>query len=247
MSWGRNRTKCLAFAAGVALMGAAPIPVRAAAATQPARSRAPQPPHPSAPSGVPAYVPGNSQAEAAIIDAARLIGIPVVRAARFPAGSPAAFFCAAALADRQFPHRLRTFVAAGGRALVTSRVAGRLGRLPSEFADRIFVLPAERGPAGVLALPQAQVDRLRNFMLFPLGLRMEAPPRVSLTLLGRQALVVENHNAYAAGVKLTFIPEKWPTIQCLSSEGSDFPLLGSSIALQTPPKAAERFQIVPGR
>lgn len=202
--------------------------------------------HPS-PTGVPAYAPPASRAEAAVIEAARLIGIPVVRAPQFPAGSPVAFFCASALSDRQFSQCLRGYVASGHRALITSRLARHLGRLPSEFAGRIFILPSERGPAAVLALPQAQVDQLRNFALFPLGLRMEAPPRVSLTLMGRQALLVENHNPYAAGIKLTFLPDKWPTIQCLASQGAELPLMGSTIALQTPPDAVERFRIVAKR
>jgi hypothetical protein len=194
--------------------------------------------------GVPAYVPAASTTEAEVIEATRWLGIPVVRTARFPTASPIAFFCAGALADRQFPARLRSFVAGGGRALLTSRLAARLGRLPSEHADRIFVLPSGQGVPGVLALPQAQVDQLRNFALRPLGLRMEAPPRVALTLIGRDGLLVENRNSYAAGVKLTFLTEKWPTIQYLSSGGSEIPLNGSTVALQAPPRGKQRFQIV---
>jgi hypothetical protein len=194
--------------------------------------------------GVPAYVPAASTTEAEVIEATRWLGIPVVRTARFPTASPVAFFCACALGDRQFPARLRSFVSGGGRALLTSRLASHLGRLPSERADHIFVLPSGQGPAGVLALPQAQVDQLRNFALHPLGLRMEAPPRVALTLLGQESLVVENRNPYAAGVKLTFLTEKWPAIQYLSSEGSEIPLTGSTVALQAPPKGKQRFQIV---
>jgi hypothetical protein len=73
---------------------------------------------------------------------------------------------------------------------------------------------------------------------------MEAPPRVALTLVGQEGLVVENRNPYAAGVKLTFLTEKWPTIQCLASEGSQIPLVGSTVALQAPPHGRQRFQIV---
>jgi hypothetical protein len=193
---------------------------------------------------VPAYAPAASKTEADVIEATRWLGIPVVRSSRFPSESPVAFFCAGALADRQFPARLRSFVTGGGRALVTSRLASHLGRLPSEHADRVFVLPSSQGPAGVLALPQAQVDRLRNFALYPLGLRMEAPPRVALTLVGQQGLVVENRNPYAAGVKLTFLTEKWPTIQCLASEGAEIPLDGHTVALQAPPRGTQRFRIV---
>src|SRR5437870_4043247 len=72
---------------------------------------------------VPAFAPPASRTETEVIDAARLLGIPLVRTQRFPTGSPSAFFCAAALADPQFPRQLRSFVAGGGRALLTSRLA----------------------------------------------------------------------------------------------------------------------------
>jgi hypothetical protein len=179
-----------------------------------------------------------------VINAARQLGIPLVNTSRFPASSPVAFFSTASLADRRFSGRLRLFVAGGGRALLTSRLAGRLGRLPSEYAERIFVLPSRDGARTVLALPQVQVDRLRNFTLFPLGLRMEAPPRVSLSLIGRQALVLENGNSFAAGVKLTFLANKWPVIQALSNDETEIPLTGSTVSLQAPPKARQRFEIV---
>jgi hypothetical protein len=182
--------------------------------------------------------------ESDVIDAARLLGIPLVRTPRFPTGSPAAFFAASALSDRQFPGRLRAYVQGGGRALVTSRLANRLGRLPSEHAGRIYILPSSAGTTGVLALPQAQVDRLRNFVLYPLGLRMEAPPRVSLRLVSRDTLVLENHNAFAAGVKLTFFGKKWPAVEALAGDEGILRLMGSSIALQAPPQAVQRFQVV---
>jgi hypothetical protein len=182
--------------------------------------------------------------EADVIDAARLLGIPLVRTPRFPTGSPAAFFAASALSDRQFPSRLRAYVQSGGRALVTSRLANRLGQLPSEHAGRIYILPSSAGTTGVLALPQAQVDRLRNFVLYPLGLRMEAPPRVSLRLVSRDTLVLENHNDFAAGVKLTFFGKKWPAVEALAGDEGILRLMGSSIALQAPPMAVQRFQVV---
>jgi hypothetical protein len=197
-----------------------------------------------APSGVPAYVPAGATQESDVLDAARQLGIPLVRTSRFPTGSPVAFFSTASLTDQQFSQRLRSYVKGGGRALLTSRLAGRQGRLPSEFAQRIFVLPSRDGARTVLALPQVQVDRLRNFALFPLGLRMEAPPRVSLSLIGREALVLENGNSFAAGVKLTFLTGKWPKIQALSSDETEIPLAGSTVALQAPPKARQRFEIV---
>src|SRR5207245_740434 len=96
---------------------------------QPAWSAEASPPAPTSPRdqpstfnlqpsnlGVPAYAPTASNAEAEVIEAARWLGIPVVRTPLFPSASPVAFFCACALSDRQFPHRLRAFVSGGGRA-----------------------------------------------------------------------------------------------------------------------------------
>src|SRR4051812_23320174 len=75
-----------------------------ASANQPARSTSPAATNSQAqaavPSAVPAYAPAASRAEADVVDAARLLGIPLVRTARFPSASPVAFFSAAALADR---------------------------------------------------------------------------------------------------------------------------------------------------
>jgi hypothetical protein len=220
---------------GAQAAGAAP-----GAPLSPPAARASQ----AAPSSVPAYAPAGAAEEAGVLDAARLLGIPVARTAQFPAASPVAFFSAACMADRQFARRLRTYVAGGRRALVTSRLALRLGRLPSDFAARVFILPSQGGARTVLALPQAQVDRLRNFTLFPLGLRMEAPPRVSLRLVGREALVIENQNAFAAGVKLTFLKPNWPGISALANDDGPVPLSGSTVSLQAPPKKSQRFRIV---
>jgi hypothetical protein len=220
-----------------------PLAAEQRAVTEPA-VRAPASTPQAAPTGVPAYVPSPTGPELDVVNAARQLGIPLVNTSRFPSGSPVAFFCAASLTDRQLSQRLRSFVAGGRRALVTSRLAGRLGRLPSEFAERIFVLPSQNGARTVLALPQVQVDRLRNFTLFPLGLRMEAPPRVALSLIGREALVLENGNSFAAGVKLTFLANKWPAIQALSNDETEIPLTGSTVSLQAPPKVRQRFEIV---
>lgn len=226
--------------AGFAVPAAAPRPIDAPPSAVRAAERTPG----TAPSSVPAYAPAGGTEEAGVVDAARLLGIPLTRTSRFPTASPVAFFSTASLADRQLTRRLRSFVASGGRALVTSRLAGRLGRLPSEFAARVFILPSQGGARTVMALPQAQVDRLRNFVLFPLGLRMEAPPRVSLRLVGREALVIENQNAFAAGIKLTFLASKWPGISALANDEETVPLSGSTVSLQAPPNTTQRFEIV---
>jgi hypothetical protein len=62
--------------------------------------------------------------------------------------------------------------------------------------------------------------------------------------MDRDTLVLENHNSFAAGVKLTFLPPRWAAARALKGDGAEVPLLGSTVALQAPPKATQRFQIV---
>ena len=52
--------------------------------------------------------------------------------------SPAAFFSLHALTDRQLLPRLRRYFAGGHRAVITSRLAPKLGSIPRQYADRIF-------------------------------------------------------------------------------------------------------------
>jgi hypothetical protein len=167
--------------------------------------------------GIAAYMPAGARGRGddGVLETVALMAIPLVRTSSFPNDAPAAFFSSHALADRQLVPRLRRFLAGGSRALITGRLAARLNGLPDRYADRVFVLSAPRGNAGLLSLPQTSLDRVRNFILFPMGLRIQAPPRVALAVYGQNELRVTNLNKYAAGLKLTFRRPIWPEISAL--------------------------------
>jgi hypothetical protein len=199
--------------------------------------------------GVAAYMPPGARprGEEGVFDAVALLAVPLVKTAAFPSGAPAAFFSTHALTDRQLIPRLRRFLAAGGRALITSRLTVRLGGLPGRYADRIFVLSTAGGPRALLALPQTTIDRARNFVLFPLGLRVQAPPRVTLSLYGQRAVRVENYNNYAAGIKMAFQRPVWPALDELqTADGETEVRVASNLAqMQVAPLTGRLLQVVP--
>ncbi len=82
--------------------------------------------------GVPAYKPPSSDPgkEAYIFDRLGMLAIPLLPVAHFPEGSRVAAFAEHALADPNFVPELRSFLNAGGTALVSERLAHRLNADP---------------------------------------------------------------------------------------------------------------------
>jgi hypothetical protein len=199
--------------------------------------------------GVAAYVPpgARAQGEDGVFDAVALLAIPLVRTPAFPSDAPSAFFSTHALSDRQFLPRLRRFLNEGRRALVTSRLAARLGVLPVRYADRLYVVSTAGGPASLLQMRQTSVDSARNFILYPLGLRIHAPPRVALAVFGHQALIVENFNDYAAGIKMTFRKPVWPDVAGIETGDGEAEIrVDYNLAqVQVAPRTARLLRVVP--
>ncbi|MCL6650502.1 MAG: hypothetical protein K6U89_19565 [Chloroflexi bacterium] len=201
-----------------------------------------------APTDIPAYQPVDTPRNGTVESASTLqmLGIPLGPTTRFPRGARAAVFTLPALSDPQFVPRLRQYLASGGRALITQRLAARLGQLPSLYADRVYILRLPAPDGAVDSLPQSTVDEARNFLLSPLGLNIQAPPRVRFRLLGNHQIQVENCNPWAAGVKISFRPGRWPRARVLESEGAMVPLQVNLAAFQIPPHTRRVFRLVRG-
>jgi hypothetical protein len=200
-----------------------------------------------APAGIPAYQPAGTRPVGASERAGTLeaLGIPLAPTSRFPQGARAAVFTLAASADPQLVPQLRRYLAGGGRALITAGLAARLGRLPSQFADRVYVLPAPV-QGRLTALPQDTVDSARNFLLSPMGLNILAPPRVRFRILGGDRIQVENDNPWVAGIRIAFRLDRWPRATALRSEAGTVPLHVNLAAFQVPPRTRRIFRMAKG-
>ncbi len=89
--------------------------------------------------GVPCYLPPNAQGEDHLEDFLGMLGIPLEPTPEFPAGSKSVFLTVQALEDPEIMPKLRGFVEAGGRAVVSSGFAiGALGKGFEELSSIRF-------------------------------------------------------------------------------------------------------------
>jgi len=154
------------------------------------------------PRGLVSYRPMNAAhgGDEYVFDWLGMIGIPIIPTHQFPADAKAAFFSAHAAHDRDFSEKLRSFLAGGGRAVLTPRAP------LAEAESRAEVLPMPAAPRDLVSLPAEEITALRKTALDPLGLAFAGPPGVSLYLLGDRKLALENFNEEPAEMRLT-IPD----------------------------------------
>ncbi len=154
--------------------------------------------------GVAAYKPPSSAPgrEERVFDFVGMMGLPLVPCHEFPEKTPAAFFSFHALKDADFPAKLSRLLDRGVPVLVTDGLAKALAGRVALDRPQVRVLAVRGRPAGLLELPQADLDSLRGWMLKALGRRFEAPNRVSLYLFADGSWVIENFRDEPAAVKL---------------------------------------------
>jgi hypothetical protein len=155
----------------------------------------------------------------------RLLGLPLRPTPRFPSSSKTAFFTDAALSVGDLPQKLDAFLQSGGFAYVTASVLRQLktNERWTEAAEELGVWPYSLNPAEVQEAESGPVfvedlERMRQRLLAPLGVGLDAPPGVTLSLFGFSDAVIQNYNSVPASVSIIF-PGKSLRIAA-SSEGS---------------------------
>lgn len=106
---------------------------------------------------------------------------------------------------------LNDFVAqlkAGKPTAITAGLAGELG----ERAEGALILPFE-SKLDLMTLPQEQLDKIRNHLLAPLGVQMNAPTRVAIYLYDEDLVVLENFNDESVEVSVRLPqPGSWKKV-----------------------------------
>lgn len=156
------------------------------------------------PAGVATYKPPNShpEKEPRVFDFVGMLGVPLVPGHEFPTNAPAAFFSVHALKDSDFTAKLEALIRTGKPVLVTDGLARALTNCVSLNGPNVHVLAVKENPKGLLDIPQAELDSLRQPLLRPLRATFHAPNRVSLYLFADHSWVVENFNDEPAKVEL---------------------------------------------
>jgi len=155
--------------------------------------------------GIAAPKTPNSDAgnEQYVFDFVGMLGLPLVPTAKIETDARAAFFSVHALKDPRFPAKLRTMLNAGTPVLITDGLAGRLEDVKSEGGNPT-ILKVGGKPRSLLELNRQELKTVRDKLLAPFGLSLDAPNKVALYLIGQDCLIVENFNDQPVDVTLEF-------------------------------------------
>jgi hypothetical protein len=155
--------------------------------------------------GIHAPKPPNSDAynEQYVYDFVGMLGLPLVPDAEISSDAKAAFFPNHALKDPEFPAKLKRMLAAGKPVLITDGLAGKLEGVNLDD-ENLVILKVNGNPRSLLELNREQIKPVRDKLLWPLGIKFDAPNKVALYLIGEDYLIVENFNDEPIDATLTF-------------------------------------------
>ena len=171
------------------------------------------------PRGVAAYRDPRADAggEPYVFEHLGMAGIPVVASAKFPTDAPASASAEASCVP-ELGYAISELVAAGKPALVTSRLAKRIGGLPdrdelmcvdtsgSVFPDRMRT--EESGAEGLpeaarlAESPPGDLADAKRALCTAVACPVDAPAGVAVTLLGERYVAVQNFRADAVAIHM---------------------------------------------
>jgi hypothetical protein len=115
----------------------------------------------------------------------------------------AAFLSVHALKDLAFVGKLQRMLAANRPVLITDGLAKRLPDLDRENKS-LTILKVNGNPRSLFELTREQLKPIRDQLLAPFGMKLDAPNKVALYLIGDNCLIVESFNDEPVDVSLEF-------------------------------------------
>ncbi|HLF35005.1 MAG TPA: hypothetical protein VI583_12255 [Cyclobacteriaceae bacterium] len=173
-------------------------------------------PH-SWPDTVMVHAPEN--ADAYIFDFVGMLGIPLVPMEKIDVEAEAAFFSNHALKDPDFKEKLAQILAGKKPVLVTSGLAAHLEN--TDAYENLAVLNVGTDPKNILKLSRETLNPIRNKLLEPFGIKIDAPALVALYLIGDNIIVIENFSDQDAEVTLETGKDVTAEIKLTLPEDSD--------------------------
>ncbi len=131
-----------------------------------------------------------------------MMGLPLVPATHVDTNAGSAIFTIHVLKDPGFSGKLQTMLNAGKPVVITDQLALRLSNQALLKNNNLTVLKAGDDPKTLLKLSRGELKPLRDKLLAPLGMKFDAPDKVSLYLLGGNYFAVENFNDEKVSVTL---------------------------------------------
>jgi len=123
-----------------------------------------------------------------------MLGLPLVPDDQINTNAESAIFTVHALKEPGFSGKLQSMLNAGKPVVITDGLAKLLSNQTLLENNNLTILKVGEDPKKLLKLTREELKPLRDKLLAPLGLKFDAPNKVSLYLLGSNYIVVENFN-----------------------------------------------------
>ena len=155
---------------------------------------APKPPNSNAGPGHAGTAFWDTGPDEYIFDFMGLLGLPLVPDTQVRTDVPAAFLSYHALSDPELKSRLRAMLKAGTPLLMTDTLARTLAWPDATEKNGLMTIKVPSDAWSLMDLPADRLAAIRDKMLEPFGIQLEAPTRVALYLFGKDVVVLENFN-----------------------------------------------------
>lgn len=123
-----------------------------------------------------------------------MLGLPLVPAYEIDEKAKSAIYTVHSLKVPGFSGRLKSYLESGKPALITDGLSKLLSDQKLLEYKNLTILKTGGDPKNLLKMKQEDLTLIRNKLLSPLGVKFDAPNKVSLYLPGGNCFIVENFN-----------------------------------------------------
>jgi hypothetical protein len=123
-----------------------------------------------------------------------MLGLPLVPDDQININARSAIFTVHALKEPGFSGKLESMLNAGKPVVITDELAKLLSNQSLLTNKNLTVLKVDGDPKRLLKLSREELNPLRDKLLAPMGMKFDAPNKVSLYLLDSNIIVIENFN-----------------------------------------------------
>jgi hypothetical protein len=131
-----------------------------------------------------------------------MLGLPLVPGHEFAGDYGSVIYTTHALKEPGLSGKLSAILASGKQVLITEELANRLTDQEILKNKNLMVLKVDPDPKKLLKLTQEELKPLRDKLMAPLGMKFDAPNKVSIYLMGDNTLILENFNDNPVDVTL---------------------------------------------
>jgi hypothetical protein len=131
-----------------------------------------------------------------------MLGLPLIPGHELTSNNGSVIYTTHALKEAGFSGKLAGVLNSGKQVLITEELAKRLTDQKLLENKNLMVLKVGDDPKKLLKLSQEELQPIRDKLMAPLGMKFDAPNKVSLYLVGENIFIVENFNDEAVNVTM---------------------------------------------